>query len=251
MNRKLVLIFLLSLCLGACQVNHLAQVQPRGYRMQPQSIALPAAAPEIQAMIAPYKARLDAEMNQVIGEAATEMRKSKPEGKLGNWMSDLLYEEINEHLGEEIDFATVNYGGIRIPAIPQGDITKGKIFELMPFDNMVTVLHLDAETLRLFFDKVASENGIPISQQVKLEIKEGKVHKLTIKGEPIQADRIYKVGVSDYVANGGDDCDFFIKKEREDLGVFLRDLIIEHVEEQTAAGSKINATTDGRIRIIR
>jgi len=250
MNRKLFFVFLLALSLAACKVNHVAQVQPQGYRMQPQSAALPAADPEIQAMIAPYKAELDAEMNEVIGETSAEMRKSKPEGALGNWMSDLLYEEINEHLGEEIDFATVNYGGIRIPAIPQGDITKGKIFELMPFDNMVTVLYLDAETLRLFFDKVASEDGIPISKQVKLEIKDGKVHNLTIKGEPIQEDKIYKVGVSDYVANGGDDCDFFVNKKREDLGVFLRDLIIEHVEEETADGKKINAATDGRIKVI-
>lgn len=248
--KKLSLILALSLALGACKVNHLAKVQPQGYRMQPQSTAQPAADPEIEAMIAPYKTELDAEMNQVIGEAAAEMTKAKPEGALGNWMSDLLYEEINELMGEKIDFATVNYGGIRIPAIPKGDITRGKIYELMPFDNMVTVLYVDAETARQFFAKVAEDEGIPISKQVQMQIKDRTLQSVTVNGQPIQDDKIYKIGVSDYVANGGDDCSFFIGKKREDLGVFLRDLIIEHVEEETAAGKKIDAAADGRINIV-
>ncbi len=218
--------------------------------MQPQSTVVPAADPEIEAMIAPYKEKLDVEMNQVIGKAAREMTKAKPEGALGNWMSDLLYEEINELLDEDIDFASVNYGGIRIPAIPQGDITSGKIYELMPFDNMVTILYLDAETLRQFFAKVAEDEGIPVSKQVQMQIKNRQLVSVAVKGQPIQDDKIYKVGVSDYVANGGDDCSFFMDKKREDLGVFLRDLIIEHVEEETVDGKPINATPDGRIQII-
>jgi len=249
MLRKLLFAFLLSLTFSACKVNHLAKVQPQGYRMQPQSTAVPAADQEIKAMIAPYKEKLDVEMNQVIGKAVREMTKAKPEGALGNWMSDLLYEEINELMDEDIDFASVNYGGIRIPAIPQGDITRGKIYELMPFDNMTVVLYLDAQTLQQFFEKVAEDGGTPISKQVQMEIKDRKLKSVTINGKPLQAGILYKVGVSDYVANGGDDCSFFIGKKREDLGVFLRDLIIEHVEEESAAGKKIDAASDGRIKI--
>lgn len=247
MNRIFLPIFFLVFTFTACQTNHLAEIQPQTYRMQPNTVA-----PDIsiEDMIEPYKIKLDAEMNQVIGETSTDMEKAKPAGALGNWMSDLLQEEISEHLGESIDFASVNYGGIRISGIPRGDITRGKIYELMPFDNMTVILYLDAETLRQFFEKVADDGGIPISKQVQMEIHDRKLKSVTINGELLQADKIYKVGVSDYVANGGDDCSFFMNKKREDLGIFIRDLIIEHVEEETANDKKITAQSDGRIKIV-
>ncbi len=246
-NRLLALVFLyLSI---SCKVNHLANVQPQSYRMAPQSAELPAADPAIEALITPYKTKLDADMNQVIGTAAITLTKDKPESTLGNWLSDLLYEQINARLGSEIDFASINYGGIRIPEIREGAVTRGKIYELMPFDNMVTVVHADAATLQLFLEKIASSGGIPVSKQLRLIVKDGKPIQATIKGQPIQEDKIYKIGVSDYIANGGDDCSFFIDKKREDLGIFLRDAIIQYIEQQTAQGKPLNAALDQRIII--
>ncbi len=246
MNRTFFPILLILFLLSACKVNHLSEIQPQAYHMTREATTSDTA---IDSLIAPYKAKLDAEMNQVIGTAEITLSKDKPESTFGNWMSDLLYEQINAHTGVEIDFASVNYGGIRIPTIQQGDVTRGKIYELMPFDNMVTVLYVDATTLRQFLDKIATSGGIPVSKQLRLAIRNGKPENITIKGKPIQDGKIYKIGVSDYVANGGDDCSFFVNQKREELGIFLRDVIIEYVEKQTAYGKNLTAELDGRITI--
>lgn len=248
MNRKWFLFLFAAFILAGCKTNHLAEIQPQAYRMADTTVV--AADASIENLIAPYKAQLDAEMNEVIGVAAETLDKRKPESLLGNWMCDLLYEQIMAYTGAEIDFASVNYGGIRIPTVQKGDITRGKIFELMPFDNMIVVIHLDAATLRQFIDKIAQDSGIPVSKQLRFEVKDRKAQNITIKGQPIQEDKIYKVGISDYVANGGDDCFYFVDKERDEIGKLLRDAIIEYVEKQSAQGKQIQSKLDGRIKVL-
>lgn len=252
MNSQLRFSFalLLTLLFASCKVNHLAQIQPQGYRMEPQSTAVPAADAQAEALIAPYKAKLDAEMNEVLGVAAKTLEKGKPESTLGNWMSDLFYEQMSEYTKGNIDFASMNYGGIRIPTLQAGEVTRGKIFELMPFDNMLVVVHADAATVQQFVDKIATDGGIPISKQLHFDIKNGKAQNVTINGKPLQKDKIYKIGVSDYVANGGDDCTFFVDKKHDDLGVLMRDAIIAYVKKQTTQGKKLDAEKDGRIKNI-
>lgn len=242
------LLLLLALLLASCKVNHLAQIQPQGYRIESKSTAIPAADASIEALIAPYKAKLDAEMNEVLGVAAKTLEKGKPESTLGNWMADLFYEQMSEYTKGNIDFASMNYGGIRIPTLQAGEVTRGKIFELMPFDNLLVVVHADAATVQQFADNAAKDGGIPVSKQLQFEIKSGKAVNVTVKGQPLQKDQIYKIGVSDYVANGGDEASFLIDKKRDDLGILMRDAIIEYVKKQTAQGKKLDAKKDGRIK---
>ncbi|MBL0145080.1 MAG: 5'-nucleotidase C-terminal domain-containing protein [Chitinophagaceae bacterium] len=45
----------------------------------------------------------------------------------------------------------MNYGGIRLPAIPAGNITRGKIFELAPFDNIIVLQKISGKTFQAFF----------------------------------------------------------------------------------------------------
>ena len=44
----------------------------------------------IKALIQPYKIKLDEQMNQVIGETITDLKKKRPESTLGNWMADAI-----------------------------------------------------------------------------------------------------------------------------------------------------------------
>ncbi len=242
-------LFLLLVCwLAACKVNHLAQIQPQGYRMEPQSTALPPADEAIEALIMPYKTQLDAEMNEVIGTAAHTLATGKPEGTLGNWMSDLFQEQISAYMGKTIDFAMMNSGGIRIPTLQQGQITRGKIYELMPFDNMLVVVYVDASVVQEFADKMAREGGSPVSRQLRFVINNGKALNVTVNGQPLQPGRVYSIGTSDYIANGGSDHTFFVDKPRDEVGVLMRDAIIEYVKKQTAQGRQIQAEKDGRVQ---
>ena len=229
----------------SCKVNHLVGTKADLYRVDGQ--AQLDADSTMLSLIGPYKSKLDAEMNAVIGTMAHDLTKRKPESTMGNWFADLVHEQTEAAVGHPVDFAIVNYGGMRIPSIPAGPVTKGKIFELMPFDNLTVVVHLNAENLRRFFGTMADRGGWPISKQVKFEIRDNQAVNIRIHKEAIQEDRIYTVSMSDYIANGGGNCDYLIDLKREDTGILLRDMILKHVSEQTAREKMLGTRLDGRV----
>lgn len=230
----------------ACKVNHLVDTESKFYRMNDRSIMTVDSS--ISDLIQPYKAQLDQEMNREIGTVGQTLTKEQPESTLGNWFADLLQTQTEQKLGKKVDFAVVNYGGVRIGSIPAGPITKGKVFELMPFDNMVVVVDIDGSTLMDFFNLMAENGGWPISKTVKYEILNKKAKNVRINQEGIDPNKTYRVSMSDYVANGGSNCKFLIGKPQEELGIILRDVIIQHIEEQTQKGVMIGSQLDGRVK---
>ena len=230
----------------SCKVNHIVSTEADLYRMN-EAVTVPAPDTSILALIGPYKSKLDAEMNAVIGTFAHGLSKQQPESTMGNWFADLLHQQAEATLGHPVDFAIVNYGGMRIPSIPAGPVTKSKVFELMPFDNLAVVVHLDAESLRQLFAKMASRGGWPISGQVKFEISNEQAGKIRINAQTIAEDRIYTVAMSDYIANGGDGCSFLTDLKQENTGILLRDMILNHIREQTARDKMLGTRLDGRV----
>ncbi len=199
-------------------------------------------------LIVPYRQSLDERMNSVIGEAKVRLYKERPESPLGNWMADAIQNQVNKLDVNPVDVSIQNYGGIRIPEISEGDITVGKIFELMPFDNMLVILEMSGLMTQRFFDHMAADGGWPISSGANFVLLEGRAQQLTIGGETIQNDRTYRIALPDYIANGGGDCDFLRELAQENTGLLIRDMLIQEVVDQAEAGSPISARLDGRIR---
>jgi len=202
----------------------------------------------INEMIQPYKEVMEDEMGEVIGICAKTLEKEKPESTLGNWVSDLLVERTSDKYGQTVDFAMQNYGGLRVSSLAAGDVTVGKLYELMPFDNMIVVLHMRGDSLIRMFDHMAQSRGWPISSQVRYTIIDGKPTDIYIHGNPLEADYIYAFALPDYIANGGDRCTFLADaQKRIDLDYLVRDAIIDHVRILTGEGRKIESALDGRV----
>ena len=199
----------------------------------------------------PYRQKVEQEMNVNIGSVEAVLKKEQPESNLGNWACDAVLEQTELYTGKEIDFAVLNYGGLRIGSIAAGNISKGKIFELMPFDNSLVIVELSGQELPLLFIHMITKGGWPISSNLKLVgDKEGNIKSVSIKGLTlIDPDKIYRIATIDYLANGGDNCSFFIGKNQIETAVFLRDAMIENIEKKHKSGQKINASKDGRFLI--
>jgi 2',3'-cyclic-nucleotide 2'-phosphodiesterase (5'-nucleotidase family) len=199
----------------------------------------------------PYKEKLDAEMDEVIGFAQTELVKNKPESKMTNFLADLLLEETSIILnksGQSVtpDLSFLNYGGIRT-GISQGDITVRKIFEVMPFENELVVLQLSGAEVQQFLDLIASRGGDSLSG-VRFRIRDNKAVDVIIGGRPLSADRNYWLATSDYVADGGDSYSMLQNhQQRINTDEKIRDVIIHHLKKSHAQGIIINPLTDGRI----
>ncbi len=238
--------FLLVLVLSSCKVWHISE--ENGQKIQVETEAIKEDA-EVLAMIEPYKQQLDEAMNIVIGTNKETMKKGKPESLLTNWFADALQQKTTDYYKNgTVDFTVSNYGGIRIPTMAAGEITKGKIYELMPFDNMIVVIEMADTTIQKLFDHMAEDNGWPISKDAHYTIKDGKATDIIINGKPLEKGKTYKVSTSDYLANGGDKCYFFEEGEREDLGILMRDALIQYVIDQTAEGSELTSVLDGRLK---
>jgi len=141
----------------------------------------------------------------------------------------------------------LNNGGLRA-SLPHGEITRGKIFELMPFENEMIVLELDGETTLELVNFIAEKGGMPVAG-LTLVIENNKPQNITINGKPFDKNKTYKVVTSDYLANGGDKLSMLNKRLNDKLtGIKIRDAIIEYFIEQNKKGVTITSSLDGRIK---
>ena len=199
----------------------------------------------------PFKKQLEKDMQRVIAISEAEMVKNKPESGLTNFLADLLLDEGNAEFqkiySEEVLLISYfNYGGIRT-FLPEGEITVGKIFELMPFENEMVFLKLNGSQIKQFLDGVAEKGGDSVGG-CRFVISEGKAKKVQIGGNPLVDDSFYWMVTNDYVANGGDGLDVFTRRtEIVQSGIKIRDVIISHLEKHHQKGTKIVPKLDGRI----
>ena len=195
----------------------------------------------------PYKLRLDSMMKEIIAVSAVEISRGRPEGPLNNLMTDAMA-DAGRSQNISFDVVYTNYGGLRIP-IPKGNIALFKVFELMPFENILTTVQFTGTDMKTFFDYIASMGGDPISGAT-FKIHDKKAQDVKINGQPLDLDKTYTVLTSDYMANGGDGGDIFLKAMgRREYDVKLRDALIIYLRKQNKAGVIINPKNDGRITV--
>ena len=197
-------------------------------------------------MLQPYSATMNASMNKVIGFSSNNLNAKQPESGLGNFMADCMRLMGEKKFGRKVDAGFINQGGIR-SYIPKGNITVGKIFELMPFDNLVVLQEVKGTVLQQFLDKIAADGGWPVSAGVIMGIKEKKAVQVLINGKPLDENGTYTIANSDYVANGGSDCEMLRKIPKMDKGYLFRDALIEYVTDLTKQGQPVDSKIENRV----
>ena len=199
------------------------------------------------AYLQPIKQKLDAQMNVVIGFAPETMKGYAPESLLSNFSADVYRQAGNDFLGGNVDISIVNMGGLRT-VIPAGNITIGKVFELMPFENELVILWLRGDKLQDLIQFFASVGGEGVSG-IRMEIQNGKAINVTINGKPIDTTKLYTIATSDYLAGGNDKMVQLAQNDkRVNTGLKLRNILLDYIKKETAKGNKIEAKLDGRIK---
>lgn len=197
-------------------------------------------------MLKPYTDKVNATMNEVVGVATESLDKTQPEGTLGNFMVDALFTMAAEKYNTKVDAAVVNFGGIRLTQLPAGNVTTGKVFELMPFDNLLILQKLDGKTFQQFLDITAEKGGWPLAG-VTMQIKNKKAINVLIGGKPLDPNATYTLVNSDFVANGGDNADMLRKIPQITNGYLMRDAIFDYIKKLKGQGKNINATIENRV----
>jgi 2',3'-cyclic-nucleotide 2'-phosphodiesterase (5'-nucleotidase family) len=200
-----------------------------------------------EAYLLPTKQKIDAEMNEVIGQATESMRARKPESLLSNFSADVYRQAASDYLKEKVDLSVVNLGGLRTE-VPAGNITVRKVFELMPFENELVILWLKGDKLSDLLNGFASIGGQGVSG-LHMEISNGKAVNVTINGKPLDTNKLYTIATNDYLAVGNDNMlPLAMNEKRLNTGLKIRNVLMDYIKSETKKGNKIQSKLDGRIQ---
>lgn len=249
--RKIGLLWQLAVLTGllgmsSCKTQLLPKVSEKTMYPIDQSISADTA---IVSYYLPFKAQLESEMNRVIGFSDVHLNKNREAQSLvGNFFADALLAE-----GKKIDSDVVasfsTKGGIRAE-LKAGNITIGNVFEIMPFENALTVVELSSTDMRNLGKFVAKTGGQPVAG-LQISIKGDQLQELLVDGKPLDPTKTYKLVTYDYLANGGDYVDFLQNPiQRVDHKQRVREALIAYITALTNKGKHIQAQIDGRVRKI-
>lgn len=187
-----------------------------------------------KAIVDKYVKDLEPLTSEVLGEAKVDLDHESREATLmGEWAATIMKDTA------KTDVAIQNGGGLRC-SIPQGQVTMGQLYQLMPFDNTLYTLKLTGKEL-----KQAVENGIGsptfrFGQVAGLYVTYDmtkpygeRIVSITLEnGEAIVDDKEYTVATNDFMADGGDNYTMFRNaKDKHNTNIPIRDVLVESIKK--------------------
>lgn len=227
----------------SCNITYKSQsLQYKSYRVT-DTVSKNTAA---LSLLQPYSDKVNRTMNEVVGIAEISLEKKQPECTLGNFLADAFLVMAQEKYNTKADISLINFGGMRLTQVPKGEVTNGKIFELMPFDNLLILQKVKGDVLQQFLDLIAAKGGWPVAGMT-MQIKDKKAVNVMIGGKPIDPNATYTMVNSDFLANGGDNADMLRPIPQITNGYLMRDAIFDYIKKLKSQGKNITANIENRV----
>ncbi len=179
---------------------------------------------------------------EVIGYTETALtRAGVGEAPMYNLVTDAMREKFRA------DFAFTNYGGIRAD-IKIGPITREDVFKVLPFGNQLVEFKVSGRFLKRIIEEKIKGNrrGMAISGGkivYNRTLPDGhRVVQFLINGEPLQADKIYRVVTTDYLMEGNSGLAILKEVSPEMIsytGVLTREAVIEYIKKHSPLRVKL------------
>lgn len=247
--RRLFIGFSVVLLLFSCSHSlYVHQISATNVMVNPENTVVDSL---VQSVIKPYRDSIEHDMSKLVAMSETPLKRGKPESKLTNLVSDILLEKGIEYcksanLPIKQVVSYMNYGGFR-GSLPQGKITVGNLFELMPFENEVVIIQISGEAIQKMAEKIAARGGEGVAG-MSLGIRNEKVGTLKIAGKEVDPAKTYWLVTSDYIASGGDQMSMFMNPvDRISTKLKLRDVLIIALNDRYKRDGMISVKEDGRI----
>lgn len=190
-----------------------------------------------------------APLREVVAYAPVAIPKAKPESPLSNLAVDVLMAQTEAATGKKVDVGLMNFGGIRLNEIPQGNVLLDDFVSMFPFKNHLCWVQLSGADLRRLFEQIAREN-IQAIGGARLVIDGTKLVSAEIAGQPLDDAKDYGVATVDFLLDGGDK--LYVARNAKDLVItkmMIYDAMMNYVRAETAAGRPLTYQTDGRVEI--
>lgn len=211
---------------------------------------------DVTTALKPFRDAANTLKTRVIGQTSNAfIRRYEGENALSNLIADSLLKAGRD--AASADFGLMNAGGVRAD-LPQGQLTYGDLYGVLPFDNSLAVVELTGAELRRTLEiatsgghGVASVSGLKIKRILALPGQTGSfsrdlnndgkhedwernlILELTDnQGVPINDHKHYRLATIDFLVIGGDHQNNVfdrIPDSRKHLfpGIWVRDLVAE------------------------
>ncbi|WP_445492686.1 bifunctional metallophosphatase/5'-nucleotidase [Niallia sp. 03133] len=227
--------------------------------------------PEIQAVVDEAKKVTVKAEEEPIGQAVSgePIGKAKPEegeNALGNLVTD-----AQRFMTQGADFAITNSGGIRQALIPitndKGEhiLTWGSAYNVQPFNNYIQLVELTGQQIKdglnqqwqnpehIMFLQISGftytyvdgskEKDCPNKYCVQdVFLEDGKTK--------IDMNKTYKVAMNEFLTAGGDGFSAFAKNKLLRNDGTDSDMFANYIEKLSAEGKKVEATVEGRQKLV-
>jgi len=203
------------------------------------------ALPKLDSLVMPFRLQIQQEMDKPLTYLAEDLLKAKPMGKLGQFCADALLQEAKKAQiagACKAQIAVLTPGGLRKP-LAKGVLTRGDLFELMPFENALSILEIKGSVLQELVAYIVARQGLPFAGMT-IQEKNGKI-AVKINQKNLQSDAKYCVATLDYLASGGDGMDLWQKadKRTDAKHILFRNMLMDAFSQQDT----LRITLDPRI----
>jgi 2',3'-cyclic-nucleotide 2'-phosphodiesterase (5'-nucleotidase family) len=187
--------------------------------------------PAVVSLLRPFRDSIAVSMDKPVFRTASRVPMSgleEGDTPLGNFVTDAMREAAGA------DMAIINSGGIRAP-LPEGTVTVGDVFTVLPFDNTVVKIPMKGWQVRDVLDFVArriGKRGFAQISGAQFVVRRGRASDIRIGGKPLDSDRVYQVATIDYLYGGGDGYVLFARAgEATPIGIFTHDAAVDFLRK--------------------
>jgi 2',3'-cyclic-nucleotide 2'-phosphodiesterase (5'-nucleotidase family) len=210
--------------------------------------------PAVEKVIAPYAEKVKA-LSVVVGTVDGVLKKGTVgAGNLGQFVTDAMLSQAKERGSNNIALAIINAGGLRKNEIAAGQLRASDIFELLPFENALITIELSGAQLAKITQSLVrdSQAGARIqfrwNEQNRTEVSGAKLVDAEGREHALDNNATYTIVTIDYLYNLKSGTYALLQegKNKRELGITLREAVMNYVKEETAAGRSIKSRTDDR-----
>lgn len=219
--------------------------------------------PEIAALQAEVAARSQGQLDRPVARIAAQQVKrtlnQAGESAMGDLVAD-AHLAATKSLGAQVAFT--NVGGLRADLVlepGQEMLNYGQLASVQPFNNTLNILTLTGAQLRALLEQQWQDDALgfyPLQPSASLSYRWDAekpmgqriiASSLRIDGEPVRANRRYRVSVNSFMAGGGDKFTVFtLASEQLDTGINDLQALIDYLKAQDRAGKPAGAAAPQR-----
>lgn len=184
-------------------------------------------------VIRPFRQRVTSQMSVVVGQNAVALTKPGGQGNqapLTRWVAHVLLTEAARaavgSLQPAPELAALTNGSIR-SGLPAGPLTVGHIYELMPFENELTVVPLAGSVVRQLCEYAVKFDNVAAVGLTWTKAPDGHAANILVNGAPLDEARTYQLAINDYLANGGDGMSFLRGLPQRAMNRTIRQAILD------------------------